>query len=434
MRFSGFARRALLHKTILGNETLLPCRVPNRLAALFATLLFSVYLAVATAIVDAQSLGQTVTLSGKIVNGTEGSDVPSELTVFALVIDEDAETIVERVEAVTEPDGEFAIEVIAVAEGRFYRVVADDGVYTPFVDVLPNDAAEEITLTVYDRTTALDDISVTTYSMVIPAIDESNEIIGVLSAVNLVNSGDKVYLPDLADPALTGFKLLRFNLPVGYQQLTVESDLPSGNVMEIDTGFAISNPVPPGKYSMVISYSAPFEDGEFNYPLRLPFGAESVTILVPEGSGEVSGLGLVKSETATIGDDRYIRYEGTSYDRQSEVGVRITGLPKPDLQIEFVDFLGSSEARLAIVASVAIAMFGILVYVVAASRRHRARIASVDSESTSISDGSRTEFLKAIAELDEMHDLGNIDDSDYVARRRELVQRAMDADSKPSRQ
>ena len=382
----------------------------------------------------AQSPDETVTLNGRIINGTAGSEVPAELTVFALVIDSDAETIVERVEAVTEPNGEFAIEVVAATEGRFYRVVADDGVYTPFVDVLPDDADDEVTLTVYDRTTVLDDITVTTYSMVIPAIDEQNEIIGVLSAVNLVNSGDEVYMPDLADPALTGFKLLRFNLPVGYQQLTVESDLPSGNVMEIDTGFAISNPVPPGEYSMVISYSAPFENGEFNYPLRLPFGAESVTILMPEGSGEVSGLGLTQSDTATIGDDRYIQYEGASYERQSEVGVRITGLPKPDLQSEFVDFLGSNEARLAIVASVAIAMLGIMVYVVMASRRHQSGIANTNSDSTSFSDTSRSEWLESIAELDEMHDLGKVDDSEYVARRRELVQRAMDADAEPTGQ
>ena len=116
---------------------------------------------------------------------------------------------------------------------------------TPYVDVLPDNAEEEVTLTVYNSTTSLDEISVTTYSMVIPVIDGSTGVLGVLAAVNLVNSGDTVYLADLTDPALTGFKLLRFNLPEGYQELTVESDLPSGNVMEISTGFAISNPVPP---------------------------------------------------------------------------------------------------------------------------------------------------------------------------------------------
>ena len=121
----------------------------------------------------AQSPEDTITISGQVVNGTEVGGSPSEITVFVLVVDESAETIVERVETVTSADGSFAFDVTEVSEPRFYRVVVDDGVYTPYVDVLPEDAHDEITLTVYDRTTSLDEISVTTYSMVIPVIDGS---------------------------------------------------------------------------------------------------------------------------------------------------------------------------------------------------------------------------------------------------------------------
>ena len=389
--------------------------------------LMSLFLIVAVA--EAQSLGDTITISGRVVNGTEGGEPPADLTVFALVIDEDAETIVERVESVTGADGSFEIEVVSVDSGRFYRLVADDGVYTPFVDVLPVDAGGEITLTVYDRTTSLEDISVTTFSMVIPAIDEANGVLGVLAAVNLVNSGDEVYLANLADPGLTGFKLLRFNLPEGYQELTVESDLPSGNVMEINTGFAISNPVPPGEYSMVISYSAAFENGEFEYPLRLPFGAESVTILIPEDSGEITGMGLSRAQTADIGDDRYVTYEGANYERGVELGVRITGLPKPGVGDQFVEFLDSDQARIAIVVSVAIAMIAIVAYVIFVSRRRQPALPLGRSTANGVEGGARPELVAAIAELDEMHELDKIEDSEYMVRRRQLVQQIIDSDS-----
>ena len=378
---------------------------------------------------NAQSGEDLLTLSGLVVNGTEGGEPPEGLTIFALVIDEDAESIVERVEGVTQPDGSFSLDVINASEGQFYRVVADDGAYTPYVDVLPSDAGQEITLTVYDRTASLDEISVTTFSMVIPAIDADNEVLGVLAAVNLVNSGDEVYMADLTDPNLTGFNLLRFNLPIGFQQLTVESDLPSGNVMEIDTGFAISNPVPPGEYSMVISYSASFANGEFEYPFRLPFGAESVTVLIPEGSGEVTGLGLTRSDTATIGDDQYVQYAGTGYQRRAELGLRITGLPKPDLQSQFIEFLGSDQARIAIVVSVVIAMIGIVGYVVLMSRRQMQTTAS--SEIATAGD-KRSNLVAAIAELDDMHELGRIEDAEYVSRRRQLVQQVIDVEKDQS--
>ena len=369
---------------------------------------------------ETQSSDGIITISGLVVNGTESGGSPAELTVFILVIDESEEAIVERVETVSSADGSFAFDVVEVSEPSFYRVVVDDGVYTPYVDVLPEDAHEEIALTVYDSTTSLDEISVTTYSMVIPVIDSSSGVLGVLAAVNLVNSGDTVYLADLTDPALTGFKLLRFNLPEGYQELTVESDLPSGNVMEISTGFAISNPVPPGEYNMVISYTASFDDGKFSYPLRLPFGADSVSILIPEDSGMVTGLGLQQVETVTIGDERYVEYEGANYERSAELGVVITGLPKPDLQSQVLEFFESVQFRIAIIVSVALAMIAIIAYVVLASRRHQVASAAVTMRSNGDSD-TRSATVAAIAELDEMHELGKIDDHEYSTRRSRLM-------------
>ncbi len=375
----------------------------------------------------AQSPEDTVTISGQVVNGTEDGETPAEVTVFVLVIDESEEAILERVETVTGDDGTFALEVVEVSEPRFYRVVIDDGIYTPYVDVLPDNAEEEITLTVYDSTTSLDEISVITYSIVIPVIDGSTGILGVLAAVNLVNSGDTVYLADLTDPALTGFKLLRFNLPEGYQELTVESDLPSGNVMEIGTGFAISNPVPPGEYNMVISYTASFDDGEFRYPFRLPFGAGSVSILIPEDNGTVSGLGLQQTEVVTIGDERYVKYEGANYERSSELGVVITGLPKPDLQSQVLDFLESVQFRIAIIMSVALAMIAIIAYVVFASRRHQVASAANAMQPSGEPD-TRSVTVAAIAELDEMHELGKIDDHEYSTRRSRLMREVIDAE------
>ena len=375
----------------------------------------------------AQSPNGTITISGQVVNGTKGGESPAEVTVFALTIDESEEAIVERVETVTEADGSFALDVAEVSEPQFYRVVVDDGVYTPYVDVLPKDADEEITLTVYDSTTSLDEISVTSYSMVIPVIDGSTGVLGVLAAVNLVNSGDTVYLADLTDPALTGFKLLRFNLPEGYQELTVESDLPSGNVMEISTGFAISNPVPPGEYNMVISYTASFDGGAFSYPFRLPFGADNVSILIPEESGKVSGLGLNQAEAVNIGDERYSKYEGSNYERGTELGVVISGLPRPDLQSQVLDFFESVQFRIALIVSVALGMIAIIAYVVFASRRHQVVSAAMATRSSGETD-TRSATVAAIAELDEMHELGKIDDHEYSTRRSRLMREVIDAE------
>ena len=378
--------------------------------------------------VDAQDTESFTTLNGKVVNGTEDGEQPVDIPVFALVIDETAESITERVEAVTQSDGAFSLTVPAISSGKFYRVVADDGIYTPYVDILPDDTEKEITLTVYDRTASLDAIAVTSYSMVIPVVDAENGIIGVLAAVNLVNYGDEVYLADLTDPDLTGFNLLRFNLPEGYQELTVESDLPSGNVMEINTGFAISNPVPPGEYSMVISYSVPFEGDEFNYPMRLPFGADTVSILIPVDAGEVAGMGLKRSQNVTIGDGQYVQYDGSNYERRAELGVIISGLPKPDLGSQILDFFNSVQFRIAIVVSVAFALAAVVAYVLLIARRARPAVVGTGAVSANESDSERSAIIGAIAELDEMHELGKIPEDEYLVRRQRLVQQAVQTD------
>ncbi len=403
--------------------------------AVFKLLLFVAITSIATTSIAAhwkfaaaQDQGTTKTISGKVTNGTAGGESPADLTVFVLVIDEGAEAIVERVESVTKADGSFELEVPAISDLQFYRVVADDGIYTPYVDVLAEDADEEVTLTVYDRTASLDEISVTSYSMVIPVVDAANGIIGVLAAVNLVNSGDEVYLADLTDPDLTGFNLLRFNLPVGYQELTVESDLPSGNVMEINTGFAISNPVPPGEYSMVISYSVPFEGAELTHPMRLPFGAESVSILLPVGAGAVSGLGLTRSQTVTIGDSEYVQYDGSNYERRAEIGLVISGLPSPDLGSQISDFVGSVQFRIAIVVSVGLALVAAMAYVILIARRHRP-VTTADATDLNIdADPNRSAIVGAIAELDELRELGKIPEDEYLLRRQRLVRQAISID------
>ena len=264
--------------------------------------------------------------------------------------------------------------------------------------------------------------------MVIPVVDAENGIIGVLAAVNLVNYGDEVYLADLTDPDLTGFNLLRFNLPEGYQELTVESDLPSGNVMEINTGFAISNPVPPGEYSMVISYSVPFEGDEFNYPMRLPFGADTVSILIPVDAGGVAGMGLKRSQNVTIGDGQYVQYDGSNYERRAELGVIISGLPKPDLGSQILDFFNSVQFRIAIVVSVAFALAAVVAYVLLIARRARPAVIGTGAVSANESDSERSAIIGAIAELDEMHELGKIPEDEYLVRRQRLVQQAVQTD------
>ena len=379
----------------------------------------------ALSMTTAQELG-AVTLTGSVVNGTDGATLPEELEVFLLVIDEEEEAIVERVSTIVDDDGEFAIDAPALGPGQFYRVVADDGVYTPYKDIAnPNDESPP-TLTVFDRTTALDDIAIDSYGVVFPVIDPAARTIAVLAAVSLMNNGDKVFVADLADPALTGLKLLRFNLPEGYAALNVESDLPSGNVMEINTGFALSNPVPPGEWDLVISYSASYEQNTFSYPFRLPFGAQQVSFLIPEGQGELTGLGLERVDTVVLNETTYVQYEGTDYARGTQLDVVITGLPNPGFDSQLLDFFRSTQFQIALAITVGLMLAGgLAAYMIV---RRPASHDGDPMQTPAAVNLDRTTIVAAIADLDRRHDAGEIDESSYIEERRRLMQSAIETD------
>lgn len=368
----------------------------------------------------------TVPLSGNVVNGTDGATLPEDLEVFLLVIDEEEEAIIQRVSTIVDPDGTFTVDAPALAPGQFYRVVADDGVYTPYLDITDPNIQPTPTLTVFDRTTALDDIAVDSYGVVFPVIDPAESTIAVLAAISLNNIGDEVFVADLADPALTGVKLLRFNLPEGYAALNVESDLPSGNVMEINTGFALSNPVPPGEWDLIVSYAAPYEQNTFNYPFRLPFGANQVSFLIPEGQGEITGMNLERGDTVELNDTTFVQYEGTDYERGAQLDVVVSGLPNPGFDSQLLAFFRSTQFQVALAITVGLLLAGGLAAYMVVRRpvgQEADPIATPESAK-----GDRTSIVAAIADLDRRYDDGDIDESIYLDERRRLVQSAIAAD------
>ena len=375
--------------------------------------------------VGSHAQSPTTTVSGTVLNGTAGATLPQNLEVFLLVIDEEREAIINRVSATVDEAGRFEVDAPTLSDGQFYRIVADDGIYTPYKDITDPTDESEASLTVFDSTTSLDDIAVNSYGVVFPRIEPADRTIAVLAAISFTNSGDKVYVADLADPALTGFKLLRFNLPEGYAALNVESDLPSGNVMEINTGFALSNPVPPGNWDLVASYTATYDVNTLHYPFRLPFGADRVSFLLPEGQGELTGMGLIEGDTVVLNEVTYVQYEGTDYPRGSQLDVVVTGLPSPGVSSQLLAFVSSGQFQVAIAVTVGLLLAGGLSAFLLVRRQPSDE---VESATTADPATDRNAIIRQIAELDRQHESGTIPDSEYNQRRKVLVQTALESD------
>jgi uncharacterized membrane protein len=372
-----------------------------------------------SSIASAQSTQTTI--KGIVVNGTEGGVVPAGLEVLLLTVDDAAGQIIEQDPTTVNADGTFSFSNLISGPGVTFRVVANAGDYTPSVDLTSVDDWSNVRLTIYDQTTSLDDISVNTYVMMIPTIDARSRQAGVLTVVNVHNSGDRVWVPNIDDPELTGLDLLRFNLPDGFSDLAVESELPPGSILEINTGFAMTNAIPPGDASILMQYIIPYEADGFDFTLKLPYGADQIRLLLPDGAGTIAGDGLGSIESVVVAESVFNSVQGTDFAAGGEIAIAFSGMPEPTTLQTLSDFFRGRTYVLVIIWVVGIALLGILGYAMYSSRASAGKASRGDGEFA-----SRTDVVAEIASLDARFESGEIDEDEYNDRRDELKQQALE--------
>lgn len=358
---------------------------------------------------------------GIVVNGTEGGVVPADLEVLLLTVDDAAGQIIEQDPTTVNADGTFSFGNLISSPGITFRVVANAGKFTPSVDLSSVDDWSNVRLTIYDETSSLDDITFSSYVMMIPTIDARSRQAGILTVVNVNNTGDMVWIPDLEDPNLTGLDLLRFNLPDGFSDLSVESELPAGNILQIDTGFAMTNPIPPGEAAILMSYIIGYSGDGFDFTLKLPYGLDQVRLLLPDGGGTISGEGLGQIESVVVAENVFNSVEGNDYPAGGVLVIAFSGMPQPTLLQTVSDFFQGRTYVIVIIWIVGIALLGILGYAMYSARKGSSRrddIAEVFA--------SRGDVVAEIAALDEAFESDEIDEGAYRDRRDDLKQLALD--------
>jgi hypothetical protein len=367
-----------------------------------------------TPTVNAQPVRDGV--KGVIVNGSKGGIIPPSLEVFLLTIDNSTNRIIATESKQVSSDGSFSFDNPIWSPGFTLRVVADAGEYTPSVDLTAMDDWTDVALTIYEQTDSLEYITISSYVMMIPTINARHRRAGVLIVVKVNNMGDRVWIPDTEDPGLTGLDLLRFNLPDGFSNLSVESELPPGNILEIGTGFAMTNPIPPGEWSILMSYVIGYEGDGFNFDLKVPYGTDEVRILLPDEDGLIISDELSSSESVVVAERVYKSVNGTNYAAGSVLAVTFSGLPEPTFLQSVSELFGGRTYVIVIVSTAGIFLIGILGFA----------LYSVRQKPSGGEKSGRAVILAQIAALDEHFESGNIDARKYIQQRKGLIQLALE--------
>ena len=380
-------------------------------------------LAFVTAPQSAQAQDQQNSILGKVTNGTEGGVLPDDLEVILMSIDVAKNQIIEQETITVDEDGIFGFSNLVSGPGLVYRVVVNAESYAPSIDMSTVEDWQNVRMSIYDETTSLDDITVSSYVMMVPTIDARSRQAGVLTVINVDNRGDRIWIPDLSDPNLTGLDLLRFNLPEGYSDLAIESELPNGNVLEIPTGFALTNPVPPGEAAILINYIIPYEGDGFDFTLKLPYGADQVRTLLPDDAGEISAEGFGTLEPVVVADNVFNQFEGDNYAKGDEVLISYSGLPQPKLLQTVSDFFQGRTYVVVIIWIIGVAMLGILGWAIYSSRKRSDQYSDDDGELV-----GRSDVLAEIAALDDEFEANKIDEDKYNEQREKLKRLILEFD------
>ena len=352
----------------------------------------------------------TSTISGLLVNGTAGADVPQNVRVLLRVFIEDGHSELLTMDA--DAAGRFAFEEVPVNRVASYIVGATYlGVgYTE--DLTPNDDLTNVRLTVYEATASLDNVSIAMDTLLVLGAEPATRTLSIMEIVHIDNSGDRVFLPDLAEAGSMGF--LRFPLPPGFTNLDVQSELPEGQALPVDRGFGLIAPVPPGEHGVVFNYTVPYTGASLDISRSFLRGAGTFWVMVPQRVGTASSASMTDRGQTTFGESTYQLLESNGIPPAGSVDVILKDLPQPSLGQRIQTYFNA-------VSLTALLLPGALAMVLAALLIvgfRRARLPALLA--TGDVGWERASLVQAIAGLDDQFQRGELDETAYHEQRRTL--------------
>lgn len=263
-------------------------------------------------------------LSGIVKNSTPDGVSPAGLSVALHT--EHLERGAGMLHTFTEADGSFEFPAIEVGEDTLYGVSVMHQGATYTLNVNPsNESLVEIEI--FDAVDSDDVVDGFNASVLFTSIDPSTRRLSIMEMITLINESETTYVPG-GGP----MDLLRFGLPEGSDQLIVDTNLQGADWIQVDRGFALIAPVPPGKHEVMYVYSAPYENSSFEYEKTWRYGTESLRVVVQEGLVDFQTNLGVDYQSVEIGGIDYRIQEAQGIQRESKTIFKLIDLPAPSFR------------------------------------------------------------------------------------------------------
>ncbi|MBH59843.1 MAG: hypothetical protein CL907_01520 [Dehalococcoidia bacterium] len=352
-----------------------------------------------------------INLKGTIINGTN-PNIISEYQISLMSTQNSSTELIEIDSKTTSSNFEFS--KINIDESFTYFLMITHQEIPTIVFLEEIDDQYEVDIVVHDRAFTPEDISIIDYSIMIPHLSPESDVVSILGLISFENIGNKTFYADLSDPNLSGLNLLRFSLPENFENLSVDSDLPPGNVMQIPTGFALSNPVPPGQHQVLYSYSMPRNTTSINYTIRLPFGAKKFKLLAPEKT-DINKNEILTNELTEVDEKIYEVLSGNNIKNGEIINIQINKIATPTFYDKFLSFTKKNSISVLIGTSSATIL---LILIFLSIYRNTQRNYKHEYE-----ENEENELIEKILKLDERFKNKQIEQEEYIILRNSYKKR-----------
>lgn len=315
----------------------------------------------------------------------------------------------------TDSNGRFEFLGIEIVPGFSYGVsVIYQGVlYGEDIDVniIGN---HPVRLSIYETTEDNDVLRVTATTVLVTSVERRHQLVEILEMVSFENSSTSTYVPG-PEP----MKLLRFSLPDGSQELQVRTDLLEGEVLQVDLGFALTSPIPPGVHDLLFSYRFPYQGSEISFTKSFPHGADQFRVLTEKDGIRVRSSDLASGEPVIVGSNIYELLITEDLSNGSGIAITLNDLPTATIwdrtmvHAQGIDWLFVPSAGLAVIGG------GTILFVAIREKRRRTERQRMIQASDVIS--TRQETLRFLLELETSFENGEVDSTLYQLERRRFL-------------
>jgi len=353
-------------------------------------------------------------LKGKVENGTAGAPLPAKLDILLHILESDR--IVEVRQTQSSPAGEFQFPNVTSRQGLAYLVSTEylGVVYTQELTDLSQGSIA--ILRVHEPTTSSENIRITGNTLLVGGEKPQPGRLDILELATIENAGDRTFVPSMPPEGAMGF--LRFPLPPGSQELKVSAQLPGAQTFQVDKGFALVAPVPPGVYTIGFTYYIPYSQQTFSFTRNLPFGATSFRLLYPKNVGDVRSDALrERSDPITVGEISYRVFEGKEFKPGESIDIDLLALPQKgwlDYALESPRLSALGTMGIPVILGLALVALLAFSLVARRSRSSSALASQVENETT------HQDIVKSIADLDSRFQHGDMDEGRYQQERAKL--------------